>query len=53
MFSFGFLRRTKATRFEWDKMTTAVEQPAMRARRRLEDSDYLLPKDKKEKYRSA
>ena len=51
MFSFGFLRRTKATRFEWDKMTTAVEQPAMRARRRLEDSDYLLPKDKEEEYR--
>ncbi len=52
MFSFWFLRRKKAKRFQWDKVTTAVmEQPTRDTRRRLENSDYLLPKDKEEEYR--
>ena len=51
MFPIWFLRRKKAKQFEWDKVTTAVKQPAMTTRRRLENSDYLLPKDKEEEYR--
>jgi SAM-dependent methyltransferase len=52
MFSFWFLRRKKAKQFQWDKVTTAVmEQPPRETRRRLENSDYLLPKDKEEEYR--
>lgn len=48
----GFFHRKKAKPLDWDKIATAiVEQPATDTRRRLEKSDYLLPKDKEEEYR--
>ncbi len=52
MLAFWLFRRKKGRRFTWDKINTAVmEQLVTAQRRRLENSDYLLPKDQEEEYR--